>query len=300
MASVGFLGLGRMGKPMARNLIRAGHKVAVWNRSPGPAQELAADGATIAATPAAVAAQSEVVISCLSTPAVVETVLLQALSGTHPGTLFIDCSTVGASDARRFAEHCAKYGAQFVDAPVSGGPWGAQEGTLTIMCGGAPEALELAEPILQALGRRIYKLGPVGSGQVAKLCNNLLVAIHSAAAAEAFVLGTKAGLDPQMLYDIVTNATGDSFQIRRNLPRFTFQGDFAAAFSIEHLTKDVGLARQLAGEAGVRLLMGAVAEQLCLEAGAAGYAQADVSALIRPLEESAGIEVRAPAKPKED
>nr|PZN37928.1 MAG: NAD(P)-dependent oxidoreductase [Bacillota bacterium] len=296
MARVGFLGLGRMGKPMARNLLKAGHRLTVWNRSPGPAEELAAEGAVRAQSPAEVAAASEVVISCLSTPDVVEQILLQALEGAQPGTLFIDCSTIGVSDARRLAEHCARRGVEFVDAPVSGGPWGAEAGTLTLMCGGSPEALDRAEPILRAFGSRIYKLGPVGSGQVAKLCNNLLVAIHTAAAAEAFVLGTKAGLDPQVLYDIITNATGDSAQIRRNMPKFTFPGDFRPAFSVEHLTKDVGLARQLAREQGVRLLLGAVAEQVCLEAMAAGYGQADIAALIRPLEASAGVEVRVAAE----
>lgn len=295
MADVGFIGLGRMGRGMARNLVKAGHRVTVWNRSPGPAEELAAEGARRVTGPAEVARASTIVVSCLSTPEVVEEILTApggALEGAAAGSVFVDCSTIGPGDVRRMADRCAARGVALVDAPVSGGVWGAAEGTLTIMCGGDRSAYDQALPALEAMGKRIHHLGPSGTGQVAKLANNMLVAIHTAAAAEAFVLGVKGGVDPQALLDIIANSAGDSSQIRRCLPKFVFPGQFDAAFSIEHLHKDMGLACQLGRELQVRLLLGAVSEQLTGEAMAAGLGGEDVAALFKPVEKLAGTEVR--------
>ncbi|MEW8979363.1 MAG: NAD(P)-dependent oxidoreductase [Symbiobacterium sp.] len=293
MADLGFIGLGRMGRHMARNLIRAGHTVWLFNRSQAVVDELVAEGGRRAASPAEVARNARVLFTCLSTPDVVESILRQALEGARPGDIFVDHSTIGVSDARRLAAMCAEKGVQFIDAPVSGGPWGAEAGTLTIMCGGEKAAYEAVLPYLQVEGKKLYHLGPVGAGSVAKLCNNLLVGIHAAALAEAFVLGTKAGVDPKVLYEIISGATGNSAQIERNIPKFIFPGNFEAAFSIDHLHKDVALAVTLAKEENVRLLLGALTQQLLEEARAAGYGQQDEAALIRPLEELTGVKVRA-------
>lgn len=295
MADLGFIGLGRMGRHMARNLLRAGHCVTVHNRSQGVVAELVKDGAHRAANPAEVARQSRVLFTCLPTPDVVESVTREALSTAQSGDIYIDHSTIGASDARRLAALCQEKGVHFIDAPISGGPWGAEAGTLTIMCGGEKQAFEAALPYLQMEGKQIHLLGPVGAGSVAKLCNNLLVGIHTAAMAEAFVLGTKAGIDPEMLYEIISGATGGSKQIERNLPKFVFPGQFDAAFSIEHLHKDVALAVNLGKEQQVRMILGGMTQQLLEEARAAGYADADIAALIRPLESLTGVEVRAKA-----
>jgi len=293
MADLGFIGLGRMGRHMARNLIRAGHTVWLFNRSQAVVDELVAEGGRRAASPAEVARNARVLFTCLSTPDVVESILRQALEGARPGDIFVDHSTIGVSYARRLAAMCAEKGVQFIDAPVSGGPWGAEAGTLTIMCGGEKAAYEAVLPYLQVEGKKLYHLGPVGAGSVAKLCNNLLVGIHAAALAEAFVLGTKAGVDPKVLYEIISGATGNSAQIERNIPKFIFPGNFEAAFSIDHLHKDVALAVTLAKEENVRLLLGALTQQLLEEARAAGYGQQDEAALIRPLEELTGVKVRA-------
>jgi 3-hydroxyisobutyrate dehydrogenase-like beta-hydroxyacid dehydrogenase len=293
MAELGFIGLGRMGKHMARNLIKAGHTVTVYNRSQVTVAELAAEGARKAESPAAVARQSRVLFTCLPTPENVETILRDALEGARPGDIFVDHSTIGVSDARRIAGMCQARGVQFIDAPISGGPWGAEAGTLTIMCGGEPAVYEQVLPYLQAEGKQLYLLGPVGAGTVAKLCNNLLVGIHSAAASEAFVLGVKAGVDPKALYEIIQGATGGSKQIERNFPKFIFPGSFDAAFSIEHLHKDVALAVNLGKDQRVRMVLGAMTQQLLEECRASGHADEDIAALIRPLEELTGVKVRA-------
>ncbi|MFS8640514.1 MAG: NAD(P)-dependent oxidoreductase [Symbiobacteriaceae bacterium] len=293
MANLGFIGLGRMGRHMARNLIKAGHTVTLWNRSQAIVDELVAEGGRRASSPAEVARNARVLFTCLSTPDVVENILRQALEGAQPGDIFVDHSTIGVRDARRIAAMCAEKGVQFIDAPVSGGPWGAEAGTLTIMCGGDQAAFDAVLPYLQIEGKQIHYLGPVGAGSVAKLCNNLLVGIHTAAMAEAFVLGTKAGVDPKALYEIISNATGHSAQIARNIPQFVFPGKFEAAFSIDHLNKDVALAVELGKDVNVRMVLGAVTQQLLEEARALGYGSSDQAALIRPLEDLAGVKVRA-------
>jgi 3-hydroxyisobutyrate dehydrogenase-like beta-hydroxyacid dehydrogenase len=292
MAELGFIGLGRMGRHMARNLIKAGHTVTVFNRSQGAVDELVAEGARRAASPAEAARNASVLFTCLTTPDVVEATLRQALEGARPGTIFVDHSTIGVADAKRIAALCEAKGVQFIDAPVSGGPWGAEAGTLTIMCGGDKAAYETVLPFLQAEGKALYLLGPVGAGTVAKLCNNLLVGIHAAAMSEAFVLGTKAGVDPQVLFEIISNATGGSKQIERNIPKFVFPGNFDAAFSVEHLHKDVALAVNLGKDVHVRMLLGALTQQLLEETKAAGHGNEDMAAIIRPLEELSGIKVR--------
>lgn len=293
MAELGFIGLGRMGRHMARNLIKAGHSVILYNRSQAVVNELAAEGGKGAASPADVARQARVLFTCLTTPDVVESTLRAALEGAQPGDIFVDHSTIGVADARRIAAICAEKGVRFIDAPISGGPWGAEAGTLTIMCGGDADAYESVLPYLQVEGKQLYHLGPVGAGSVAKLCNNLLVGIHTAAMAEAFVLGTKAGVDPRALYEIISGATGGSKQIERNIPKFVFPGNFEAAFSIEHLHKDVALAVGLGKDEQVRMLLGAITQQLLEEARAAGHAGEDIAALIRPLEDLTGVKVRA-------
>lgn len=295
LARVGFIGLGRMGKPMARRLIQAGHELTVWGRRPGPVQELAALGAGVAAGPADMAGKVDILFTCVTTPEVVESLLCGpegAWAGAPPGTIFIDTSTIGPADAQRIAGRLQPHGIDFLDCPLSGGPWGAQEGTLTLMIGGEPSILERVRPILQAFAGRIHHLGPVGAGQVAKLCNNLLVAIHTAAAAEAFVLATKGGIDPVQFLEVVSGATGQSAQITRSLPKFVLPGQFAAAFSIDHLHKDVGLACDLGRELGVRLLVSGVVNQLTTEARSRGLGDQDIAALFRTLEELAGVQVR--------
>ncbi len=292
---VGFIGLGKMGRPMALNLLRKGFPLTVSNRSRGVVDELAGKGATPAASPAEVASRSDVVCLCLPFPATVEEVVLGrqgVIEGLHPGATVVDFSTIGPSTCRQVAAALAEREATYHDAPVSGGTTGAEAGTLTIMVGGEKTSFERVLPVLQAVGSKIVYAGPVGAGAVVKLMNQLLVGINLAGAAEAMVLGTKAGVAPQVLYDTIAAATGNSFQLQRNFPDLIFKGNFAPMFSIDLMHKDLALGVELGRESRVRLLLGALALQVFEEAREFGVGAEDIAAVIKPLERLAGVEVR--------
>ena len=200
MERIGFVGLGTMGAAMAANLRRAGFEVTVWNRTPGRADQLVELGAREAATPAAVAAASDVVVCCVSDTPDVEAVLFGddgVAAGIARGGLVIDCSTISPSATATFAQRLADQGIQLVDAPVSGGSEGARNATLTIFVGGEPEAIERARPVLEALGKTITPFGPPGSGQAVKAVNQVMIAGVYLAVAEGIVLAMRAGLDPE-------------------------------------------------------------------------------------------------------
>lgn len=296
--AVGFVGLGKMGRPMSLNILNQGFTLTVHNRSRRVVEELAAQGARQAASPAEVARAADVICLCLPLPQTVEEVVLGpdgVLDGVRPDSVVVDFSTVGPPTCKKVAAALAERGAGFVDAPVSGGTTGAEAGTLTIMCGGAPAHYERALPVLRAVGKKIVHAGPVGAGAVVKLINQMLVSVNLAGAAEGMVLGTKAGVDPQLLYDTIASATGHSVQLQRNFPDLIFKGNFAPMFTVNLLHKDVALAADLGRAERVRLLMGTLALQVCEEARAAGYGEEDIAALVRPLEDLTGVEVRTPA-----
>ncbi|HEX2515257.1 MAG TPA: NAD(P)-dependent oxidoreductase [Chloroflexota bacterium] len=294
--SIGFIGLGKMGQPMARNLMRGGYPLTVANRSQGVVKTLAAEGATPAAGPAELAQRSDVVCLCLPVPATVEEVVLGkggVLEGIRPGSIVIDFSTIGPSTCRAAAAALQEKGATYLDAPVSGGTTGAEAGTLTVMVGGEKEAYERALPVLQLVGKKIVYAGPVGAGAVVKLMNQLLVGINLAGAAEAMVLGVKAGVDARLLYETIASATGNSFQLQRCFPDMILKGNFEAMFSVDLLHKDLHLGVEVGKDNRVRLLLGALAVQIFEEAREAGFGEEDIAAVIRPLEGLAGVEVRA-------
>jgi len=296
MAELGFIGLGTMGRRMAMHLVRAGHRVTVWNRTAGAEGDLLAAGAQTAASPAAVAAAADVVFTCVSNGEVVDALLTGpdgALRQARPGTIFVDHSTIGVADVRRIWEKLHAHGCGFLDAPVSGGPWGAEAGTLAIMVGGDQPDYDRVLPHLNLMGKNIRYLGPTGAGAVAKLCNQLLVAAHTAAMAEAWVMATRAGVDPADLFALVSTATGNSAQIQRNLPKFVFSGNFDPAFSLDFLHKDVALATALARDLQVPVPVTAVTEQLLTQARSMGLGKQDYTAMIRPLEQATGVEVRS-------
>ncbi len=293
---VGFIGLGRMGRPMSLNILKKGFPLTVSNRSRGVVDELAGEGATPAGTPAEVAAQAEIVCLCLPVPATVEEVVLGpdgVREGIKPGSVVLDFSTIGPSTCRQVAAALQEQNVSYVDAPVSGGTTGAEAGTLTIMVGGERREYERVLPVLQAVGKKIVYAGPVGAGAVVKLMNQLLVGINLAGAAEAMVLGTKAGVDPQLLYDTISSATGNSFQLQRCFPDLIFKGDFTNMFSVDLLHKDLALGVEVGKENRVRLLLGALALQIFEEARDLGFGGEDIAAVIQPLERLAGVDVRA-------
>ncbi len=291
---VGFIGLGKMGKPMAANLLKAGYSVLVHNRSLKQVEELALKKAIPCKTPAEMAANVDILHLCLPEGKDVSTVvsgLAGVLESAKPGMLIIDHSTIAPDASIIINEQCGAKGVFFLDAPVSGGVTGAENGTLSIMVGGDPGAFERALPILKHLGKNIAHVGPSGSGNKMKLINQMLVGITQCAVAEAMVLAAKIGLEPTQTYNVLSNSVGDSAILRRSIPNFVFKRDFTAAFTLNLLNKDMKLLSQLAHNYNVRMLIGTLAQQVCLEGSLAGYGDQDMSAVIRVMEKLAGIEV---------
>ncbi|HEV2123437.1 MAG TPA: NAD(P)-dependent oxidoreductase [Chloroflexota bacterium] len=293
--SVGFIGLGKMGRPMSLNILKKGFPLTIANRSRPVVDQVASKGARAANNPAEVASQVDVVCLCLPVPATVEEVVLGengVLEGVRPGSVVLDFSTIGPATCRAVAARLREKDAWYLDAPVSGGTTGAEAGTLTIMVGGERAQYDRTLPIIEAVGKKIVYAGPVGAGSVVKLMNQLLVGINLAGAAEAMVLGTKAGVEPQLLLDVISSATGNSAQLQRNFPDLIFKRHFEAMFSVDLLHKDVGLGLDVGKENRVRMLMSALALQILEEARDLGHGEEDIAALIRPLERLAGVEVK--------
>ncbi len=294
---IGFIGLGLMGKPMARNLMKAGFALTIYARHPEKVQDVVAAGATLVASSRAVGEASDVVITMLpNSPEVEEVVLGPAgvLEGARPGMILIDMSTIAPEASRALARRCAERGVTFLDAPVSGGSNGAEAGTLAIMVGGDQQAFEQCRPIFEAMGSRekIFYVGPSGSGEVVKVANNLLCGVIAAATAEALVLGVKAGVETEMLAKIIGVSSGASTQLSAVFPIRVFNGSFEPGFMTDLLHKDLGLALELAAQHGVPLELTALTRELYERARAAGYGRADYTAFIKLLEEQAGVRVR--------
>jgi 3-hydroxyisobutyrate dehydrogenase len=291
---VGFVGLGQMGLPMARNLLKAGFPLVVHNRTRAKAEALAAEGARVAATPAEVAAECDLFLSCVPKPADVERVFLGedgALASARADQVLCDMSTIDPETHRRIAAAAAERGAEYRDAPISGGTSGAREATLSIMVGGSAAAFERAKPAFEAMGKSIYHVGPVGAGATVKLVNQMMGAIANCAVVEGLVLGTKAGIDPALLFDIVSKSSGNSAALNGMAPNI-LRRNFEPGFTLDLMHKDVSLAVEMARRLGVRTLMGGVAEQVVQEARGAGLGDRATFALIQPLERISGVEVR--------
>lgn len=290
MSRVAVIGVGRMGGPMARRLIEAGHDLIVCDPSPEPVAELCRRGAQPAEDPAGAASMAEITITCLPTPAVVESVALGdrgVLAGAAAGTIVIDMSTSLPSLARRLAQAGAGRGVDVLDAPVSGGPRGAARGTLAIMVGGEAKAFERVLPLLEALGSVIRHMGGPGAGQATKLTNNILAATHMAVLAEAVALARSEGLDPAAVYEIISNGTGDSRVLRNRYPVPGVVEDapasngWAPLFPVDLIAKDVGLALETAAEHGLEFPVAEVALARYRAAQAAELGELDYSAVAR-------------------
>ena len=260
---IGFIGLGLMGEGMARNLSFAGYPVMVYNRTRSKAEAFALEnGVSVADTPREIAAWAEIVISIVSDVPDVEQVYLGAggvLEAARPGLLCIDMGTVGADCALRVAAVLAERGADFVDAPVSGGVWGAKEGTLSIMAGASDAAFAFCKPVFEAMGKKIVHCGPIGSGQQTKLVNQIVVALNLEAVAEGLKFGQIANLNIEALLDAVGAGAAGSWMWNTLGPRMA-SGDFAPGFKIAHQIKDLRLALEAAEKMnlslpGVRLVL---------------------------------------------
>jgi 3-hydroxyisobutyrate dehydrogenase len=295
MLRVGMIGLGAMGLPMARNLLKAGLPLTVWARHPDSAEAIRAEGAQWAGSPAELAGLSDVVILIVTnSPDVQELVSGPSglLAGAHAGMIIVDMSTIAPSVSRSLAALSQERGVTFLDAPVSGGTQGAQAGTLAIMVGGEKEAYDRVRPVLEAMGKNIFHVGLTGSGEVVKLVNNILVGVIAAATAEAFVLGVKAGADVQTMADVVDVSAGASWQLENQFPLRAFSGTFQPGFMTDLLHKDLGLALDLGTENRSPLFLTALAHQMYGEAQAAGFGRSDYTSVMRILEDVAGVKVR--------
>lgn len=292
---VGFIGLGAMGKGMAHCLARAGFPLTVYDIRPEPLRELATIGAAVVPSAHAVAAASDVLVFMVLNHLQVEEALggeSGALRGLGPGKTVVVMSTVGPHQARHLASLVEPTGAQYLDAPVSGGHERAAAGTLTIMVGGPASVLEAARPVLQAMGSKIFHIGPaVGSGQMLKAINNMLLSIAEVAAAEAMVLGVKAGIDPQLLYDVICTSSGDSWAFRHRMDRLLAR-DFSTKGALEILVKDLGIVLAAAQELHMPLLLAPVAYQVYQMGMVAGLGREDDAAVAKVIEGLAGVEVR--------
>ena len=293
---VGLIGLGRMGMPMSRRLLNAGFEVTVHNRSRGKVEEMARLGARPASTPAEVTEASDMVLTCVTDVPAVESVFLGdygIVTAARSGQILVDHSTVAPSTSQAIARAAEARGAFFLDAPISGGVERATDGTLTIMAGGDHTAFETALPVFEALGKNIRHVGATGSGSVVKLINQLLCAVHSMAAAEALLIGAKAGTDPRVILEILATSWGTSFMLSRNGPVMV-ERDFANARAPLRLyNKDLGLMHDFAKDMGSPTPMGDRALDMIKEAMDKGMGELDVSCLVLPLEERAGAQLSA-------
>jgi 2-hydroxy-3-oxopropionate reductase len=284
---IGFIGLGIMGKPMARNLMGAGFSLTVHNRSRAAVDELAREGAQVAESPAALARSSDVVITMLPDTPDVEAVLLGsagALAHARPGTLVIDMSTISPDVARSLGDEAQSRSLRFLDAPVSGGEAGAKAGSLSIMVGGTPDDVEDARPVLAALGSTIARVGPVGAGQTVKAANQVMVAGIIALVSEAIVLLRASGIDTAEAFRVLDGGLAGSAVLRTKAEAMA-RADFSPGFRVDLHRKDLRIALESARRLGVVTPVSAVVDQLLLALSAAGKGDLDHGALLTVIEQ---------------
>jgi 2-hydroxymethylglutarate dehydrogenase len=296
--NVGFIGLGQMGKHMSKRIMDAGFNLTVYDIFKESAKPLLEKGAKWANSAKEVAQASEVVITMLPTPQDVEQTVngVNGLkAGWKKGDIYVDMSTNAPSTIRKIAQEAKPLGVTVLDGPVSGGTKGAEMGTLAIMVGGDAAGLEKVRKLLETMGQKVFYVGEVGNGNVAKLVNNMLAIANGIVASEGFVLGVKAGIDPKVLWDIISISTGNSWNLQQ-FPNSVFKGNFAPFFKLSLAAKDINLAIQLGKENGVSLPVSSAAEQKMIEAKAAGLGDKGVDAVITRYEDVSGVQVRVPQK----
>ena len=296
MTSVAFLGLGAIGRPMARRLAEAGHALAVWNRTADRAASFAREtGARHAGSPADAARGAAVVITCLPTSREVEALLDGAdglLAGLERDATFVDCTSGDPATSRRIAARLAERGVPFLDAPVSGGTSGAEQGTLTVMCGGDEAALARVRPVLEAFGKKVVHCGPVGAGDALKAVNNALLAVHLWSAAEGLAALAKAGVRAEVALDVVNASSGRSNASMNLFPERVLTRAFPRTFRLALLDKDVGIAAGVTREQRVPApLLQLTAELMTVARGALGE-EADHVEMVKLVEQWAGTEIR--------
>ncbi|MCL4534115.1 MAG: NAD(P)-dependent oxidoreductase [Bacteroidetes bacterium] len=284
--NLGFVGLGNMGYPMALNLVNAGHRLTVYNRSSEAVQKIVEAGAIAAASLPEVARAGQIVFTSLPTPAAVESVYIGdggLIEGAQPEQLFIDLSTISPALAKDLALRFAEKGATVLDAPVSGGVTGARAATLAVMVGGDIEAFSRAEPVLRTIGKNIFHVGPVGSSSTIKILNQLLVGITNLAVAEMINVAQRAGMDMNLVEEVIKASSGWSRVFETAFPR-AMARDFDTGFAIDLMAKDLRLAQDLGKGLGTELPMAERALSIFEKAAQAGMGRRDVSAALQIYE----------------
>jgi 3-hydroxyisobutyrate dehydrogenase len=296
MTTVAFLGLGAIGRPMARCIANAGFELTVWNRSAARANEFAASTrARVATSPADAAKGAEYVVTCLSTSTDVESLLDGAagiLAGIATGAMFIDCTSGDPATSQRIAARLAERGVPFLDAPVSGGVGGAEKCALTVMVGGEATALERARPVLQAFGQKIVHCGTVGAGDAVKAINQAFLAIHIWSAAEGLAVLAKAGIDPKIALEVINASSGRSNTSMNLFPERVLSRAFPRTFKLALLDKDIGIAAGVARDQKVSSPMLQLAAELTRMAHAELGEEADHVEMARVVERIAGAEIK--------
>jgi 3-hydroxyisobutyrate dehydrogenase len=293
MATIAFIGLGNMGLPMAKNLLKGGHRVIGVDLAPANLAAAAEAGIETGPTAGAAAAQADVVVTMLPAGPHVRAVYGNAggvIDSAKPGTLFIDSSTVDVDSARAVAAQAEKAGHLMLDAPVSGGTGGAAAGTLTFLVGGSDAAFDQAKPYFELMGKTIVHAGGPGTGQAAKICNNMVLGISMIAVSEAFALADKLGLDRQKLFDISSKSSGQCWSLTSYcpvpgpVPTSPANRDYQPGFAVDMMLKDLKLAQQAAASAGASTPLGAQAAALYQLFSAAGHGGLDFSAIVKMLQ----------------
>jgi 3-hydroxyisobutyrate dehydrogenase-like beta-hydroxyacid dehydrogenase len=293
-ACCGFIGLGQMGLPMARRLLHAGNTLTIYNRSKAPVEILSKEGAAPAATAEELGAKSDVVLLSLPDATSVKDVLFGshgAINAMHDGAVIIDTSTIGPTFARQLAERAQEKRVHMLDAPVSGGPDGASNGTLSIMVGGEKSIFENCRPILDVLGQRIFYMGDIGAGQAMKLANQLLVGIHVLAASEALLFAASQGLDLKKVIDVIQASSGNSTQFQRTAPQM-ISGSFKNGFQTHLMHKDLGLVLETGCNNNMPLLLTGITRELVTANLRLGNHRMNTASIIRVMEKLTGIDLR--------
>jgi 3-hydroxyisobutyrate dehydrogenase len=291
MTTIAFIGVGNMGGPMARNLLKSQFRVLAFDMSRDALAAVKKEGAEEASTAKAAAEGADVIVTMLPAGTHVRSVYLEdgVLAAARRGALLIDCSTIDIESARAVHAEAQKAGYDFLDAPVSGGVGGAEGATLAFMCGGSDTAFERAKPVLEKMGKRIVHAGGPGAGQAAKICNNMLLAVSMIGTCEAFVLGEKLGLDPQKLFDIMSAASGQCWSLTSYcpvpgpVPAAPSNRDYRGGFAAQLMLKDLKLSQAAAQNAGAATPLGAEAAQLYALFAAKGEGVTDFSGIINML-----------------
>ncbi len=290
MAKTGFVGLGAMGGPMARNLLKAGHQVVVHDLDARKVQALAEAGAEVAHSPEAVAKQCTRSICMVETTAQMQEVIGGFAQGAAPGHIVICMSTVDVPTLQKMEAGLAERGIALLDAPVSGGTTGAAAGTLSVICGGPRDRFEACRDLFEAMGKNVFHMGPLGCGLAMKLINNMLLQIQVVAIAEGMVLGAKVGLDAQQVIDVLRVSTGASVAVERSGTRMVAR-DFSPSGTTDISYKDQEVETSLAKALGVPMVLANVTQQFYQMARAAGYGKEDGSSVVKVIERLAGVTV---------